>query len=362
MPMRPSRRHFSSRHLGMSTAPATLLWLLLLLLPHIITTVHAGLNLKFRSQQLSNILGGKEQSSPPQQKEPKKESPDFLRLDLSGRLQILIAGRDEQEEESATRIAKPLLPIKSEKILTNPFVPQKVNLAVDYNFAQSPWGVLRLVPEAVWDLSDGIGQDSLYRPRQLDLAMEQGVAPGTENALETRVWWKNPWRQSTDVVMQSRASPVVRIRCQNTGLASISCGVPLHPRVSYEGTFSKNLWGPRTRLPVPDATTMQQAWWLPDICINALGAMQAHNQVWMGRASARRLGFRLSIRKQLEWSLLNSPVEQDSKTYISLQVEGATSQWHSGVRLESSLDEPLARARAVLSTRWHMSSSGSESE
>eukprot|EP00977_Amphora_coffeiformis_P019815 scaffold7485_cov176-Amphora_coffeaeformis.AAC.2 len=335
--------------------PAILLWLLLVVAR--VSSVNAGLNLNFRSKQLSNIIGNKE-SSPPEQNEAKKESPDLLRLDLSGRLQILLAG-NQQEEESPIRVTRPLLPLKVGKTLSNRFVPKRVNFAVDYDFARSLWGIIRLVPEAVWEVSHGSGKYFLYSPHQVGVSILQGVAPGIENALETQVRWTNPWHQSTD----ARESALLRMRCQDTGLASISCSVPLHPRVSYEGALSKNLWGPPTTLPLPGATTRQQDWWLPDICINALGAMQAHNQVWMGRTSARRLGFRLSVRKQLEWSILSSPVEQDSKTHISLQVEGATSQWRTGVRLESTLDEPLAQARVAISTRWHMSRSGeSESE
>ena len=299
-------------------------------------------------------MGQKESSR--EQKQPKKESPDLLRLDLSGRLQILIAGH-QQEEEPPTKVVRPLLPLKVEKLSSNPFVPKRVNLAVDYDFAQSIWGIIRVVPEAVWDVSHSLEEDSLYRPQQVGVSIQQGIAPGMENALATEVRWKNPWRRWT----KARASPVLRIRCKETGLASISCGIPLHPRMSYEGSFSKDLWGPPTRLPLPDPTTRQQDWWLPDICINALGAMQAHNQIWMGRPSEPRLGFRLTVRKQLEWSVLNSPLEQDTKTHISLQVEGAASQWRTGLRLESTLDEPLATARFALSTRWHASrNNGSE--
>lgn len=338
------------------SATRTTVIVLLLTLVHL-EAVHAGLNLNFRSQQLSNIFGGK-QSPPPQQEKSnrKKESPDLLRLDLSGRLQILLAASQGEEEPTTARVIEPLFPLTTVNKSMNPFTPKKVKFSIDYDFARSLWGIFRMVPEAVWDVPSGAEEDALYRPRQVDLALEQGVAPCIENALETRLWWKHPWLRVNASTPPPPSSPVLRLRCENTGYASVSCGLPLHPRVSYQGIISKNVWGPPRALSVPEPTTMQQDWWLPDICINALGALQAHNQVWMGRAnSIPRLGFRLSVRKQLEWSILNSPVEQDSKTHISLQVDGAASQWKTGIRLESTLDEPLARARVAVSTHWHLS-------
>ena len=167
-----------------------------------------------------------------------------------------------------------------------------------------------------------------------------------------------PWRHRRPVEnnAQETVSPSLRLRCQDGGLATLSCSAPLHPRIQYEGRLSRNLWGERARLLVPDATTTQQDWWLPDLSISPLGAMQATKQVWMGEGTPR-WGLRVSVRRQLEWSIWNTASElnpNDAQTHWSLQVEGATSSWRTGVRLESTLEEPLAAARATLLTHLHL--------
>jgi hypothetical protein len=302
-----------------------------------------GLNLNFKSQQLSNLLGTQEESKTPSSSAPstpslKKDSPELLRLDLSGRLQILLVGPDE--DVSTIRTVRPLLPSLS-KGVENPGLPTRIRLLVDYDFAQSSYGLTRLVPEYTWQLP------SPYRPRQVEVAVEQGLA-GTPSAVESRLWWASP---------EHSTSPLVRLRYENTGKASLFAWFPLHKRISYQAGLSKDLGGRSTTLPVPAASTAQDDWWIPDLSIDAMGTMQAHKQVWLPASPSSRVGFRLSFRRQLEWSLWNrnqAAEADDTTTYVSLQIQGASPHWQTGARMETSLEEPLARARLALSTRFHM--------
>lgn len=319
------------------------------------SSVEAGLNLNFRSQQLSNVKGAKNDS---------QSSSDGLRLDLSGRMQVLLAGNDAADqlpqlpEETQTspppRIMKPILALPPAR---RPWHLRQVHLALDYDFAQSALGVLRLGPTLLWNAPTTSSSNQRAMPRQVELAIEKGIASGVQNAVEAFLCWK-PWRNS-----DSSVSPTLRCRCHDSGLASLSCSLPLHRRVSYQAAISHDLLGERTRLALPDVTTTHQDWWLPQLFISPLGVMKAHKQVWLdGQAIAsqqpQRWGIRLAVRRQLEWSLWNTAPSLDDdtpSTVVSLQVEGATSSWRAGVRLESTLEEPIAAARATLSTHVHTS-------
>ena len=318
-----------------------------LILIECVQHIRAGLNLNFKSQQLTNIFHSRK-SPEVQQEVPKKESPDFLRLDLSGRIQVLLAG--QETETASTKIIKPIFPWQHST--SNPFVPRNVDVSLDYDFAKSSFGILRLVPGCTFDIPNERPAKA-YIPCRLDMALEKGLAAGVENAIETRVWWK-PWRHNSYTALEPSC---VALRYEDTGHSALSCSLPLHPRVSFEGTLSKNLWGSRTRLAVPKSTTSDEDWWLPDLSISALGRMQANKQIWFGKGSSR-WGFRLAVRRQLEWSILNNPSvdQQDAKTYLSVSFQGAASHWRTGARFESTLDEPLEQARLTVSSHLHIAS------
>lgn len=338
-------------------APYALCVLLVVLaLLNLVMPVDAEFKLKFRSKQLSNIMSGRSSSnnkSSVKDEAPKTsgsaKSPDFLRLDLSGRLQILLAG---QEEEMPSRVVKPLFSFK-ESLLSPFFVPLRVNLGIDCDFAQSTLGLLRAVPECTW----GLFWPATLRkhsPNQFDLAAEKGIAEGVTDALEARLWWKP---SSDSLSMSPQPLPSLRMRCEKTGLGSLSCTVPLLRRITYEGTLSRNIWGSGMPLAVPKATTMNQDWWLPDLSINSIGNMQANKQIWIGpEAGAPRYGFRFAIRRNLEWSIWNTSVDpqQDAKTYISVQLDASARRWRTGARIESTLEEPLRSAQLNLSTHMRL--------
>ena len=324
--------------------------------------IHAGLNLNFRSQQLSNLLGAQQssQQSPQPSVQTKKESPDFLRLDLSGRLQILLAGHETTTTTPTTnRIIRPLLPLReSEK--SSPYLPDQVNLSVDYDFAQCSWGVLRIVPSYIWKLGRPYHRpyqdddDSADEPA-LEIAIEKNLASGIPSAVEGRYL--------------NQQGCLLRARCENTGLVSLSCWLPLHSRLSYQGTLARHVWGSQPHQAstsrLPNETNLQQEdWWLPDLSLSALGTLQAQKQVWVTPPSRqatettnnnRRVGFRISVRRQLDWSMLqqqNTAAPHDGKTRVRLQVEGAAPDWRVGALLESTLEAPVQDSHTTLSTQW----------
>jgi hypothetical protein len=209
-------------------------------------------------------------------------------------------------------------------------------------------GVLRVVPEYIW---------SFGRNLQLKMSAEKSMATGIPSAIESRLFLTSSGslRDGQDY----DDSTMLQIRCEDTGLAYLSCALPLHPRLVYEGVFSKNIWGFQAPLSLPIETRGKE-WWLPDLSLTAVGTVKACKQVWLSTRDNRlipRIGVRFSVRRQFDWSLLSTSLSaspfDDGTTQFVVNIQGASPQWRVGAQFTSSLEAPIASARTILSTHWH---------
>lgn len=319
-----------------------LLWhLALLLLACSQRTSDAVVNLNLKSSKLSNLLrsvdpikegaddndntaaaanGVDESSSERGQKSTLEKPQDIIQLDLSGRINALIAGpvtpRDPNSLESP---AQPLVILSEDNPLSFIF-------STDYDFSRCWYGARRLVGTLQW-APQSPPASSFWRhfvPSRVDVSREEGLQCDEIGANQAAAHWSR----------EEKLQPTLQVRQTDTGDKSLS--VQIRPRQPNNRlTYELNLHSSERLLPVP---ARSEACYLPDITVNALGHVEARNEVGFPWRNAW-WGTRLAVRRRLGWTALGLAADTDPDTWVRLDVSHSTDTYATTAQLGLQLEE-----------------------
>jgi hypothetical protein len=122
--------------------------------------------------------------------------------------------------------------------------------------------------------------------------------------------------------------------------------IPLHSRLRLKCRIRSNQVEEE---PVEQCSrSPEDDWWIPDVCVDALGLMESKNRLWLQN---QRIGLTLSVRRQLNWSALGLLGHNDfdaCPTRIQFQVHRRSPAESSMVEISSLLDQPLTSASVLL--------------
>jgi len=401
-------------------------WLLLVLLVvqsllSLPSAVHAaGVRLNLKSAVLSNLLGipqdtdesndkgsswgatnasqknaaSRDRPAGSKKNEPvQKKDPDLLRLDLSGNIQCQLVG-------PTTATSQPLFvtePYSSSQLLP------RVTLSADYDFSKRWYGATRLLasvgcrrktnppgsamttsetdndyndvdaaelaPMSTADIetrnAGSIWSNLRVLPTGFHARAEQGLLLEEEGDVAGQIvidWGDSEIADTIENNGEEFSSVTARI--ESTGKRGVAVSLPLHQRLKLQWKVSDNVQNGEFKSPLE---TMEQeetenAWWMPDISVDALGRMESKNQAWF-QSPLGRTGVRFSCSRRLNWNAMGFGGDgMESQTLLQLQVQAVQQSQGSGggrssavkrqstttAQLQTILERPLSSARLVV--------------
>jgi hypothetical protein len=335
-----------------------------------------------------------------------RDTSSLVRLDLSGRLNIDLLGPVLQYQSPPETLPLIRVPVEFSESASKPSrtmcsaIPN-VQVGIDYDFGQKWWGFTGFRTAARWtrfrsmsrdptgsDESSSLERKGLlstvlgYRisrlvPISLEIGNEYSTTAcrydafthadhefGANGAGRVTVQWPPLVEASASETARgaNMLCPSLTGKILTNGSSGLSALLPLHRRFRLHW----NLSNAKTRLTQKPTVSPEGKfdWVIPDVSINALGLLESRNEAWVktkripfleGAPSAGgSVGFRLYIRRQLQWNALSIGVspsadsarfdESSYSTLLRLDVK-AIDTFRSGMsttaRLETILERPI---------------------
>jgi hypothetical protein len=297
-----------------------------------------------------------------------KESQNtHFRLGFAGRIQTHCIGSCGDAELDSTSGRRPLF-----WEVNHPWFPS-VYIAADYDFSAcrycvthcsttvkcriEPWKTMirsNLVPIAHLNgLSTLASNLWLGAQRSFPRILPATVEMTREHALlepnVAFVWvYRWPWRcrtSSNPVHSEMDELTIQHRTCRKSVTTTLT--IPLHSRLRLKCRLRNKQV--EAKEPVEqNSSSQEEDWWIPDVCVDALGLMESKNRLWLQN---RKIGFTLSVRRRLNWSAVGLPSYDDfdaEPTRIQFQVQHRSPTKSSMVEISTFLDQPLTSASVLL--------------
>ena len=303
----------------------------------------ADVNLNLKSSFLTDLLKEKsiDKENGSSSSVLSRQAADLLKLDMTGKVQCHVLGPPDEDP-------------RSERALV-PFVktpgPPTVIVGANYDFSHRRLGVTRFLTTLRWKRNVERNNVLPYiLPIRLDVSAEHALVGDRDYAAELQV----DWESNVD-----RLATFIKARLDSRGITGLSFFVPFHRRFQWQGKLTSSIPqkpDPSFELPPPSRTTNRDnPWWVPDIRINALGHVESNNEAWFNspfrneQQQDSRLGFRLAIRRRLQWRALGLPSDDyEPDTTLRLEIRGVNAQTMATARLEAELERPLQSIRLAV--------------
>jgi hypothetical protein len=216
-------------------------------------------------------------------------------------------------------------------------------------------------------------------PAGVKIQAEHCLQDDREFVGQVAVDWEHP-----DFVDSQEGRPSVQARFDSTGKTEAFIQLPLHQRLQVQWKVSTSNDGDIMQVPHyqeseegPTATKRggssssssgdENAWWMPDVSVDALGRMESKNEAWLPSpmfGPGGRVGLRLFVSRRLNWNAMGFANDgMESQTLLKLEVQAISGGSSRGVlqdtdttnypkgqsittaRLETELERPVSAAR-----------------
>jgi hypothetical protein len=296
---------------------------------------------------------------------PKPKAPEHLRLDLSGHVETHLVGPAPVDDALPPPVFE--LPISN-------FVRVSVLTGANYDFSQQWFGVNRIFGTLRFHWTQ-----KWHRPLQ----GEQRAPIQTTSLLQKlRLSSLDLTREQSLLHMRDRATTLgcklgrdkvllseIKIRITDAGQRDVSLSIPWMRRfcwqcnVSNPDHLSPTLFPGSSKKYYATNRDTEDDWWIPDVRVDALGQIEAKNEVWF-RSSRKssdgfgtNLGFMLKVKRRTNFSPLGfSGSAEPECTQLSLDVchVGHAQRLANTLRVETLLEQPLASMRFLLRQNFSM--------
>lgn len=248
---------------------------------------------------------------------------DFLHVDMTGRLHFHLAG-----------------PLTAENPEIVPFFVVRNNfpswvLAGDYDLSQTRrknLGIRRLLTSWTWRLpSESISP----RPSRVQVLASYDFETTRPRVVEGSLAADWPAPNGNLSLLAKQAT---------NGQRELILSLPLLPRFTWQGSLSSYR---RSTVATAEHTT---ASWIPEIHVNALGHVAAHQHVTWNPSRPWKLD--LSLRRRLSWGGTDATGEL-ANTKLRVQLTSPVS-WGTSARLETALEEPWSSLHVTVEQAWNV--------
>jgi hypothetical protein len=223
---------------------------------------------------------------------------------------------------------------------------------------------------------------SRFVPAGVKVQAEHCLQDDREFAGQLAVDWEHP-----DFIYNQEGRPSIIARIDSTGKTEASVQVPLHQRLQVQWKVStsndgimqvpphhrESEEGPIAAKQGSSSSGDENAWWMPDVRVDALGRMESKNEAWLPSpmfGPGGRVGLRLFVSRRLNWNAMGFANDgMESQTLLKLEVQAISGGSSRGVlqdsdttnylqflqgqstttaRLETELERPVSAARLFL--------------
>jgi hypothetical protein len=217
-------------------------------------------------------------------------------------------------------------------------------------------------------------------PAGVKIQAEHCLQDDREFAGQVAVDWEHP-----AFIYGQEGRPSITARIDSAGKTEASVQVPLHQRLQVQWKVSTSndsilqvphhpeSDGASTAAKQGSNSGDENAWWMPDVRVDALGRMESKNEAWLPSpifGPGGRVGLRLFVSRRLNWNAMGFANDgMESQTLLKLEVQAVSGGSSRGVlqdtdtsnylqflqgrsittaRLETQLERPVSAARLFL--------------
>jgi hypothetical protein len=313
-----------------------------------------------------------------------------FRLGFSGRIQTHVIGSSHPDNSStamrsdqASFLKTPLIDANFLNRCFHHRLFPSVYVSADYDFTKCWYGVTRIGTSVQFPikhvtstlqskgetigsnlnnfqlqtptfLSTWIGKLSVLSPSRIDLTQERELLGSEHDSTDTiSCRWSR--LLSIGTMPNERDAMTVQLT-KSAGPSMAAISIPIHSRIRLNCRLFMARILPMSSLHKEgnveaSDNEIDNDWWIPDVCIDALGLMESKNRLLFDKD---RVGVFLSIRRRLNWSalgLLSSSNDYDAdaeQTRIRFQVKHFSPTVLSMIEISSHLEQPLRSASLLL--------------